>query len=125
MANPRLAAAQKRARRRRATIVLIDQSGFLLSPLVRRTLAPIGETPELIVRGRHRQKVSVIAALSLSPLRSRLGLHFRTLRDGCFQTEHVVRFLRDLLRHFRGPLIVVWDGWKPHERPRNRSARSD
>jgi transposase len=56
-----------------------------------------------------------MAALTLSPKRNRLGLLFRTIQDGYFQTEHVVAFLRDLLRHFRGRVIVVWDGWKPHD----------
>ena len=95
--------------------MFIDQSGFLLNPLVRRTLAPRGQTPKLLVRGRHRQKVSVMAALSLSPRRNQLGLYFRTLQDGYFQTEHIVAFLRDLLYHFRGRIIVVWDGWKVHD----------
>jgi len=114
MALPRLATPSKRARRQRATIVFLDQSGFLLNPLVRRTLAPKGLTPILTVRGRHRQKVSVMAALSLSPRRRKLGLLFRTRQDGYFQTDHVVAFLRDLLGHFRGRIIVVWDGWKVH-----------
>ena len=55
-----------------------------------------------------------MAALSLSPRRGRLGLYFRTLQDGYFRTEHVVAFLRDLLRHVRGKVIVVWDGWNAH-----------
>jgi hypothetical protein len=115
MANPRLATPSKRARRQRATIVFLDESGVLLNPLVRRTLAPRGQTPILKVRGRHRQKVSVLAALSLSPRRQRLNLYFRTLQDGYFQTEHIAAFLRDLHYHIRGRIIVVWDGWKPHE----------
>jgi putative transposase len=55
-----------------------------------------------------------MAALTLSPRRNRLGLYFTTRQDGYFQTEHVVAFLRDLLRHLRGRVIVVWDGWKVH-----------
>ena len=55
-----------------------------------------------------------MAALTLSPKRNRVGLLFRTIRDGYFKTPHVVAFLRDLLRHIRGKVIVVWDGWKPH-----------
>jgi hypothetical protein len=95
--------------------VFIDQSGFLLNPLVRRSLAPKGRTPILTVRGRHRQKVSVMAALSLSPRRRRLGLLFFTRQDGYFQAEHVTAFLRDLHYHFRGRIIVVWDGWMVHQ----------
>ena len=56
-----------------------------------------------------------MAALSLSPRRGRLGLLFRTRQDGYFQTEHVAAFLRDLHYHFRGRIIVVWDGWKVHQ----------
>lgn len=58
--------------------------------------------------------MSVLAALTLSPRRQRLGLYFRTLQDGYFQTEHIAAFLRDLHYHLRGRIIVVWDGWKPH-----------
>jgi len=39
--------AIKKARRRNATIVFIDESGFMLQPVVRRTWAPRGETPIL------------------------------------------------------------------------------
>ena len=56
-----------------------------------------------------------MAALSLSPRRGRLGLLFLTRQDGYFQTEHVAAFLRDLHYHFRGRIIVVWDGWKVHQ----------
>lgn len=94
--------------------MFLDESGVLLNPLVRRTLAPRGQTPILKVRGRCRQKVSVLAALTLSPRRQRLGLYFRTLQDGYFRTEHIAAFLRDLHTHIRGRILVVWDGWKPH-----------
>jgi putative transposase len=60
-----------------------------------------------------------MAALSLSPRRGRLGLLFRTRQDGYFQTEHVVAFLRDLHYHFRGRILVVWDGWKVHHAAAN------
>ena len=55
-----------------------------------------------------------MAALTLAPRRNRLGLYFRTRKDGYFQTEHVVAFLRDLRRHIRSNVIVVWDGWTVH-----------
>lgn len=56
----------------------------------------------------------MLAALTLSPRRQRVGLYFRTLQDGYFKTEQIAVFLRDLLYHIRGRIIVVWDGWKPH-----------
>jgi putative transposase len=66
-----------------------------------------------MVRGRHRQKVSAMAALTLSH-RRKLGLLFRTLQDRYFQTPDVVSFLEDLLKHIRGKIIIVWDRWNVH-----------
>jgi len=97
-----------------ARLVLIDETGFLLSPLVRRTLAPTGETPEITTRARDREKVSVIAALSVSPVAGRLGLEFMTLKDDHFDPAAVAAFLMLLLRKFRGPMMVVWDGGSMH-----------
>jgi putative transposase len=61
--------------------------------------------------------VSVIGALSLSPVTRRLGLYFTTDPKEFFNAERVVRFLRDLLRHLRGKVIVVWDGGTNHKGP--------
>jgi transposase len=97
----------------------------MLSPLVRRTLAPKGQTPQLLVRGRHRQKVSVIAALTLSPRRGRLGLYFRTIVNGSFSGGSVAAFLRQLLRHLRGRVIVVWDRWSGHRGPDVQAVLAD
>jgi transposase len=100
-----------------AHIVLIDESGLFLNPLVRRTWAPKGKTPILDAWGRHRDKVSVIGAVSVSPVARRLGFYFATDPDGYFTPEQVVEFLRDLLKHLRGKVIVVWDGGSNHKGP--------
>lgn len=67
--------------------------------------------------GGQRKKVSVIGAVSVSPTTRRLGLYFATLPDGYFCAETVVEFLRDLLRHLRGKVVVVWDGGGNHKGP--------
>src|SRR5262249_15807620 len=72
--------------------VLIDESGFRLGPLVRRTQAPVGQTPILEVPGRSRERVSVIAALTVSPLRRHLSLYWRTLPGGHFGSAEVADF---------------------------------
>jgi len=94
---------------------LIDESGFLMSPLVRRTLAPQGKTPVLKTKGAHREKVSLIAALSISPRRGRLGLYWRTYPRQYVNNERAAAFLRYVLRHLRGNVIVVWDGGTMHK----------
>lgn len=93
----------------------------MLGPLVRRTLAPKGQTPKLFVRGRHRQKVSIIAALTLSPIRRKLGLYFQTIVNGSFNGATVAGFLRHLLRHIRGRIILIWDRWSGHRGPDARA----
>ena len=60
-----MATHKKNAWRQGAHLVLIDESGCLMAPLVRRTLAPCGDTPVLKTQGRHREKVSITAALSI------------------------------------------------------------
>ena len=67
--------------------------------------------------GGHRKKVSVIGALSVSPGVRRVGLYFSTLPDGFFTAEAVVEFLRALLKHLRGKVVVVWDGGSNHKGP--------
>jgi putative transposase len=67
--------------------------------------------------GGHRPKVSVIGAPSASPTARRLGFDFASEPDGFFTAEKVVVFLRDLLRHLRGKVVVVWDGGGNHKGP--------
>jgi transposase len=110
-----LAAHQKKARRRGASLLLIDESGLLMAPLVRRSWSPRGRPPVLEQKARHREKVSVAAALWLTPGRDRLGLAFQTLVDGYFTNAEVAGFLEAALRGLRGPLVVLWDGGGPHK----------
>jgi transposase len=98
-------------------LVLIDETGLFLNPLVRRTWAKIGQTPAIGGDGGHRDKVSVIAGVSVSPALQRMGLYFATEPDGFYTADKVVRFLRDLLKHLRGKLVVVWDRGTNHKGP--------
>jgi transposase len=109
-----LAAGKKNASRLNAHLVFLDESGLLLAPLVRRTWAPCGETPILYQRGRHREKVSIIAALSVSPRRRRVGLYFSMAAHLNVEAEWLVIFLRGLLRHLRGNVILIWDNLSVH-----------
>ncbi len=102
-------------------VVLIDESGFFLNPVVRRTWAPRGRTPVLTGFGRHRDKVSTIAAISVTPGRRRVGLYWKTDARNYIDAPAVVSFLRDLLRHLRGKVIVIWDGGSNHKGPAIRA----
>lgn len=115
MAPERVAAHQKKARRQGAYLTLIDESGLLMAPLVRRTWSPRGQTPELAQEGGRRQKVSVAAALWLSPRRDRLGLFSRTLVNDYFDPWYSAAFLEALLKELSGRVVAVWDGGSMHE----------
>jgi transposase len=93
---------------------LIDESGLMMAPLVRRTLAPAGQTPILKQKASHRDRVSLIAALSISPVRRQLGLRFRTYPKSYVNNERAAEFLRSLLDDLRGPVMVVWDRGNMH-----------
>jgi putative transposase len=104
-----------------AHIVLIDESGLFLNPLVRRSWAPCGRTP-VIGDGWHRRKVSVIGAITVSPRARRLGLRRSTRADGYFGAAAVVGFLRCVLGAVPGKVVAVWDGGTNHRGPLIRAS---
>lgn len=110
-----MAANSKKRGANRAHVVLIDETGLFLNPLVRRTLAPRGQTPSIPITAGHRRKVSVIAALSLCPITRRHGLYFEAAPDRHFRAADVAHFVRDLLRHLRGRVVIVWDNGTMHK----------
>jgi transposase len=111
-----LPAIIRRTRRREAHLVFLDESGFMLTPTVRRTLAPRGKTPILKSWDRH-DRISAISAVTVSPKRRRLGLYFRLLPDDAnAHGEDTVDFLRQLRRHIPGPMTVLWDRGNIHDR---------
>ena len=88
----------------------------MLTPTVRRTLAPRGETPILETWDRH-DRISAISAVTVSPRRRHLGLYFRLLPDDANANgADTVAFLRQLHEHIRGPMTVLWDGSNIHDR---------
>ena len=79
---------------------------------MRRTWAPRGQTPLLRCAG-HGDKISAISAITLSPKRKRIALYARFHADKNIRSAEVVAFLRQLLQHRRGH-VVLWDSSNPH-----------
>lgn len=79
-----------------------------------KTWSPQGCTPVHYHRQRRRDKVSVISGISVSPKQQRLGLYYQLYFDNIGQ-EEVCLFLRGLLRHLRGPVIVLLDNSSTHQ----------
>jgi transposase len=99
--------------------VFLDESGFLTVPNVRRTWAPRGQTPILRCAG-HWEKISAISAVAVSPKRQRLALYARFHLQKNIRSPEVVAFLRQLFRHLRGQIVLLWDGGNHHKGPEVR-----
>ena len=95
-------------------MVFLDETGLMLQPLVRRTWAPQGQTPVMYCWDRH-DRLSVIAALTVSAARRRIGLYFTVHRKNVTAQE-VEAFLRAVQRALRCNLIVVLDRWNVHRK---------
>jgi len=101
-----------RAKRLGAHLIFLDESGFLLIPNVKRTWAPAGQTPTIRYCFKH-SKISAINALAVSPQRKRIALYLQ-FRRRSFKGPDVKRFLQYLLKHVRGPIILLWDKGRIH-----------
>ncbi len=109
-----MAGSKKGAQQERAWIVFEDESGFSLTPSVRKTWAPRGKTPVLVHRHRNWQRISAAALLCYrwDGRRARLYVH---LRPGSHNDESLIAVLKDLCRHFRGQKVhLIWNGLTSH-----------
>jgi transposase len=112
---PRIAAA---AQERGAHLVFLDESGYMLTPTVRRTWAPRGSKPLLDCWDR-RDRISAISGLTVSPRARRANLIFDLLPDNTNITaEDIVDFLNQLKLQLRNGFTVIWDGSNLHSRSR-------
>jgi len=109
-----VAKGKKRAHDQGWSIVLIDESGFMLQPVVRRTWAPKGKTPIQYSWDRH-DRLSVISAITLSPVLERLGLYF-SIHNHNITFEEVMAFLTTIHRCLRRKFILVLDRLSAHRK---------
>jgi len=104
--------------RRQAHLIFLDEAGFLLTPTVRRTLAPRGKTPVLPAAQRH-DRISAISCVTLAPTAAQPELYFELLpADLNVRAEDIVAFLRQLRSELPGPWTVIWDRHNIHSRSR-------
>lgn len=94
---------------RRAHLVFIDECGFMMAPLVRKTWAPRGCTPVIKIAEPHA-RISTIGAVTISPAQSRFRFYFHLLPDNAnFHGTTIVAFIESVRRRIRKPFIVIWD----------------
>ena len=98
---------RKKAEREGRTIVFVDEAGFYLLPAGVHTYAPRGQTPILRVP-LTRDHLSAISAITPN------GKLYMMVQDGAFKGPAIVKFLRHLMRHIPGKLLIIWDGLPAH-----------
>jgi putative transposase len=62
------------------------------------------------------ERISALATLTVSPQRQHMGLYV-CCQPANFTAVHVAAFLRGLLRHVRGHVILLWDRGSIHKGP--------
>jgi transposase len=67
---------ERQAQERKAYLVFVDESGFMMTPKIRRTFAPRGSTPVNKICNPHG-RVFVVGAITISPTRTLLGFRYR------------------------------------------------
>jgi transposase len=98
------------AAQRDAHLAFVDETGFMLSPTVRRTFAPRGKTPVVRIADPHA-RISVIGAITVDPRRQRVDLVYNMLGDNAnFRGPAIAYFVRMLHKAIGGgPLTILWD----------------
>jgi len=106
----------REAWQRSAHLIFLDESGFMLTPTVRRSLAPRGH-PAVLDCWDRRDRISAISCITISPHAARPNLFFDLLPDN--ETVHavdVVAFLKALKRQLPGPWTIIWDRSNLHSK---------
>jgi len=99
----------RKAKRKKATVVFVDESGSSNEPNVVRTWAPRGSRPTL----KHTAKQSKVSFISGVTMDAKL---YFTMYDHEITGDEVLVFLRLLLRRLPGPLMLFWDNAMIHRR---------
>lgn len=87
--------------------MFVDQSGFYLLPFVMRTYAPRGKTPEI------RAPLSRDHLSSMSGITPE-GKLYMQVQGKSYKGRDAAGFLKHLLRHIDGKLLVIWDRSRIH-----------
>lgn len=98
----------KRARNEARTIVFADESGFYMSPALEKTWSPAQRTPVLRAHVS-RAHLSVIGGMTLE------GSLYIQIHKTSVGAHGAVQFVRHLLTHIPGRLLLLWDSARIHK----------
>lgn len=115
MGEGRLATDQKKAKRLKASLVFLDESGFSLKPNVVSTWSPRGQTPVIRDCQRSWTKLNQISALAVSPIQQRVNLIWQWHGGKGVNQTTFQKFVRMLLRRVKGSVVLIMDNLRVHK----------
>ena len=110
-----MAADKKTAIENDQDIVWIDESGFMLQPVVRRTWAPCGQTPIHYSWDRH-DRISAIGGLKITLATGEKEVFVRLHPKENIRSEQVQAFLEQLHTETGRKMIVIMDRFTGHRK---------
>jgi transposase len=102
-----LAAHYKKARRRGAEIIFVDETGFSFRAKTGTTWAPRGQTP-ILRRVSQRREWSTVIGLTLS------GKIYKRHFEHAIGAIDILIALKHFQRPMAKPMIIVWDRFNAH-----------
>lgn len=103
---------QKKGIREHVTIVFEDESGYSERPTVRRTWAPKGKTPIIASSGSWKTRTA-IGLIACTPNGKHPRFFLKIIR-GSARVPDFISMLKNLKRHIRGRIFLIWDGLPGH-----------
>jgi transposase len=98
-----LARPENKSQHEGRTVVWVDEAGFSLVAGVVRTYAPRGQTPVIQVP-LTRDHLSVMSGITDQ------GQVLVQMQGQAFKGPDIVRFLKHLMSHSGGKMLIIWDG---------------
>jgi len=114
--------------------VFLDESGFTRVSALKRTWAPVGQTPMVKTSISKKGRINLIGSLAqplkraarprratfiVSPgwrtIRLSLGMHRHTVTG-----NEINMALKQLLKIINGPIVLIWDQHSIHRHPMNK-----
>jgi putative transposase len=108
MVGAALAGNQEKAKREGRVIVFADETAFHMTPTVAKTWSPVSRTPVLSGPVR-REHLSVIGGLTLE------GRLYIQVHESSVRGYHAAKFVRHLLMHISGRILLMWDSARIHK----------
>jgi transposase len=121
-----VAGAFKKSAAAGGVILMCDEAGFMMTPGVKRTWAPVARTPRVAYAKRRHGKVSVIGAVALHAAGGHVDLLCDFYPDSYVRGEQAACFLHRVLAEYpTGPVDLVWDNLQVHKAPIVRELLAD